>query len=54
MDDRTILKACAMRLDGMSWDAISQLLHYDRVHLSRTVGRALRRDRDRKEGPDHV
>lgn len=43
MDDNTIRAACSMRLEGKSWEAISQLLHYDRSYLSRAVGRALRR-----------
>lgn len=45
MDEATKLQAYAMRLDGMSWETIAQLLHYDRTALSRAVGEPLKRDK---------
>lgn len=45
MDEVTKLKAYAMRMEGMSWDTIAQLLHYDRTALSRAVGEPLKRDK---------
>lgn len=50
MDNDTILQACALRLEGMSWESIAQRLHYDRIHLAREVNRAVTRDRSTRSG----
>lgn len=50
MDNSTILQACALRLEGMSWEDIAQRLHYDRIHLAREVHRAVTRDRSTRSG----
>lgn len=51
MDEATKLKACAMRMEGMSWETIAALLHYDRSTLSKAVGSVSKRVKiNRKRG----
>lgn len=50
MDNDTILQACALRLEGMSWENIAERLHYDRIHVAREVHRAVTRDRSTRSG----
>lgn len=52
MDDQTKLKAYAMRLDGMSWETIADLLHYDRTALARAVSNPAKKDRINRKRRD--
>ena len=44
MDNNTILQACALRLEGLSWEGVAERLHYDRIHVAREVHRAVTGD----------
>lgn len=49
MDEATKLRAYAMRMEGMSWDAIAEILHYDRTTLAKAVNATGKRRKSRRK-----